>query len=68
MSYGSNRGVNCARNYGVKNGFCDWIVFMDSYGYFADDALDIIIDSMSKYQNLKMYVFANENKNGIRKC
>jgi glycosyltransferase involved in cell wall biosynthesis len=57
-----NRGVNAARNYAIQNSFGDFIIFLDSDDYFANNALNTISEKISDYPDYPHYLFAQNDR------
>ena len=51
-----NKGVNCARNLGLKNAKGEYILFFDSDDLLIKDALEKLYN-LSKYKNLEIVFF-----------
>ncbi|MDR0769129.1 MAG: glycosyltransferase family 2 protein [Dysgonamonadaceae bacterium] len=57
-----NRGVNAARNYAIQNSSKDFILFLDSDDYFAENALHTIDRTISAHPEYRHYLFAQDDR------
>lgn len=58
----SNKGVNAARNYGIRHSEGDFVMFLDSDDYLVDDALNYINEFITndRFQHTH-YLFAQDD-------
>lgn len=56
-----NRGVNAARNYGIKGATKEYLLFLDSDDYLVGDALNTIDDKIYSNQGYRHYLFAQDD-------
>ncbi len=57
-----NKGVNAARNYGIKKSKSDFTIFLDSDDYFAENALLAISDTIAENPEYGHFLFAQDDR------
>lgn len=60
--FDKNKGVNAARNYAIQNSSKDFIIFLDSDDYFAENALYAIDHTISAHPEYRHYLFAQDDR------
>ena len=56
-----NKGVNAARNFGIKNATKNYILFLDSDDYFLNNALAFVNDAIIQNPGYNHYLFAQND-------
>lgn len=65
LSHSENKGQSCARNLGIENAKGDYIIFVDSDDYLADNVLEPIVKRMDG-ENLDLLCYrVKDVRNGV---
>ncbi len=62
--YQHNQGKSMAHNYAVRSCVTDWFTCVDSDDYLTDDAVDVILNQISKDHDYIGYVYMRKHEDG----
>ena len=61
-----NGGVSSARNLGLEQALGEWLWFVDSDDFIADNAIEVVLADIERRQrNLGLYVFGSRRFSGL---